>query len=253
MTLQAYTDDSGKLGDSPVCVLAGYISTAERWATFSNEWQAALHTPPKICYFKSTEAMHRQKQFQGFCETQRDQKLRDLVEVVRKYADAGIVSVIPTEPFKRLMAKWAEPYLRRPYFLLFHGIIAQFCLYAQEENQKDEIDFYFDTQDDEPAVIGDLQTSYRLFVEAAPPELKCFVGDPPMFRNEKKVLPLQAADLMAWHARRVYHEVARGRLHENAIVEQLFHIKHRLHYWSEERLSAVVRDLLQAKHELLLS
>jgi hypothetical protein len=40
--LQAYIDDSGNDGKSPVFVLAGYVSTTEKWETFSDEWDAVL-------------------------------------------------------------------------------------------------------------------------------------------------------------------------------------------------------------------
>ncbi len=38
LDIKAYVDGSGE-GDASVFVLAGYLSTAEKWAEFSEKWQ----------------------------------------------------------------------------------------------------------------------------------------------------------------------------------------------------------------------
>ena len=39
---QAFIDDSYEPGDSGAFVLAGYVSSAEKWANFAREWEASL-------------------------------------------------------------------------------------------------------------------------------------------------------------------------------------------------------------------
>lgn len=57
MTLIAYVDDSAETGDA--LVLAGYISTAENWVEFSQEWKELLSLrPPWLC-FKMNEIAWR--------------------------------------------------------------------------------------------------------------------------------------------------------------------------------------------------
>src|SRR6266851_757494 len=63
MPFQAYIDDSGSEPQSPVFVLGGFIAPHEKWASFSEEWQAALDQDPKLEYFKMTEAAHLGGQF----------------------------------------------------------------------------------------------------------------------------------------------------------------------------------------------
>lgn len=41
LMLQIYTDDSGDAG-SVAAFMAGFLSTAERWASFSDAWKAVL-------------------------------------------------------------------------------------------------------------------------------------------------------------------------------------------------------------------
>lgn len=196
--LQLYVDDSGKLNDSPVCVLAGYLSTTERWSQFSCEWRAALTTEPRVVYLKATEAMHRQKEFYNFSCTERDEKLRGLVTIIKRHAMSGFITIIPSEPFGRTLKGWMdEPYLGRPYFHLFHAIIIQAVKYAQQYGLSDKIDFIFDRQDDEPAARTDFIVQFDDFVSYAPPEAKAHIGSPPMFRDDRTdAVPLQAADLL---------------------------------------------------------
>src|SRR4051812_26441335 len=66
--LRAFIDDSRGHSLPKVFVLAGYISTAERWASFSDEWRRALDMSPRIAYFKYWEAIKRRKQFYGWSE-----------------------------------------------------------------------------------------------------------------------------------------------------------------------------------------
>ncbi|HAH64115.1 MAG TPA: hypothetical protein DCL72_01260 [Rhizobiales bacterium] len=109
LMLQLFSDDSGKLKDSAVCVLAGYLSTAERWAAFADEWAAALSQPPATRYFKMKEAMRLKDEFLGFDEKQRDDRVRTLVGIITRHAMAGFISVIPSEPFRADHARMGRP------------------------------------------------------------------------------------------------------------------------------------------------
>ena len=55
--LRAFIDDSGSWGDFPWFVLAGYVGTVEAWDAFDESWRKSLlDGPPKLEYFKSSEA-----------------------------------------------------------------------------------------------------------------------------------------------------------------------------------------------------
>ena len=52
--LQAFIDDSGTGG--PLMVMAGFAATAEKWAAFSDEWDAVRKSGKPIAYLKMKEA-----------------------------------------------------------------------------------------------------------------------------------------------------------------------------------------------------
>jgi hypothetical protein len=54
LTLRAFFDDSN-INQGPVYVLAGWVGPAEKWAPFSDEWQAILDMNPRVGPFKYSE------------------------------------------------------------------------------------------------------------------------------------------------------------------------------------------------------
>jgi hypothetical protein len=85
---------------------------------------------------------------------------------------------------------------RNPYHRAF-GSIMGILMYQQSKLGIGEpADFFFDTEDEELNALA----GWRYF-KASHPELRGVTGEGPAFRNDKKVLPLQAADLYAWWTR----------------------------------------------------
>src|ERR1700730_17739629 len=86
MALQGFFDDSGNEPTSPIFVLAGFITTNQQWAAFSDEWQLALDEPPRLKYFKMAEAEHFRGQFsktKGWINENRDARLLTLISGLR--------------------------------------------------------------------------------------------------------------------------------------------------------------------------
>lgn len=249
--LQLFVDDSGKADDSAVCVLAGYLSTAERWAAFSDEWADALRLPPAIDYFKMKEAMRLKDEFLGFDADQRDNRLRTLARIIARHAMAGFISIIPSEPFVRIMRGWGDrEYLNRPYFMLFHNIIVNCVRYADQSGLSGKIDFIFDQQGDEPKAMGDFQAQFHEFASVAPESAKAFLGSPPIFRDEKvEAVPLQAADLLAWYQRRVHHNTGEQL---NPIVESLIRsIPHYREIYTEQALQDAANKVIVGRFSVV--
>src|SRR5712692_3495007 len=87
MTLQAYFDDSGSHKKSTVFVLAGFISTVDRWKAFSDEWKVKLDEYPGVQYFKMSEAVSLRGEFlRGWTSSLRDQRVLELCEIIKKHA-----------------------------------------------------------------------------------------------------------------------------------------------------------------------
>ena len=212
LMLKAFIDDSHSGPTGPVFVLAGYISTAEKWASFAEKWQAILDEPPKLEYFKMVEAFNRRDQFEGWDVDARDVRLKAFVDTINDYAMEGVVSILPLEPFNRIFfsnfpSKRFWRLFERLYFVSFYGIMATVFHYMEVRQIDGKVDFIFDKGNEAPVNI---LWAYDSFVNSAPADIRRHIGAlTPVFEDDKNrdFLPLQAADMLAWQARRHHREL----------------------------------------------
>jgi hypothetical protein len=185
------------------------VLTCEEWLPFVDEWKAVLDEHPKIEYFKTKEARSCTRQFARVTTTQRDRKVQRLLSVILNHRPTTLLSAIPydayEEAFKGRIAKGTD----YPYFLAYYEVIGVWLRYQYfngPPNQK--VNFVFDEQMKE----GDFaQSAWNFGANNMPKAVKSFLGDRPTHRDEKTFLPLQAADMLAWHTRRYYAERSHGR------------------------------------------
>ena len=100
----------------------------------------------------------------------------------------------------------------------------------------EKIDIYFDRQPDESE--SQLRAGFKEFMSGAPQHLKDRIGGGgPDFKDDTDILPLQAADLLAWHFRRNIFEHDRGRKFTNAVWHELLNLERMTGIWSKEKLA----------------
>lgn len=115
--------------------------------------------------------------------------------VIEKYANLGVCIVVPHANVKavcseyRLAPQWANPYY--PAMAAFVSIIG-YLFRAQDA----EVDFIFDGQT-ESRVIMETWNRNILWNRVRTRKFPRL----PRFEREEQFLPLQAADMLAWHAR----------------------------------------------------
>jgi hypothetical protein len=206
LALEAYIDDSGK-GQPPVFVLAGFLGYAAQWAEFTEEWRAALAKKPALEYFKMREAASLHGQFFGWGEQQRDRRLAELLAIIDRRVISGVYSGVMHADFDKIIRGKIAKRMDNPYFLMYHGIIAAVLRFIVEHNIGEAVDFIFDEQFKQSDQV---QEAYSAVVELAPPAIRPLLGARPIHRSEREFLPLQAADLHAWHVRRWFAERAQG-------------------------------------------
>jgi hypothetical protein len=103
---EVYVDDSGSEPQSPIFYLGGFISSVERWAAFSNEWDSALALPPTLDYFKMSEAAGFWEQFarkRGWNETKREDRLVTFGRIINKYAMLRVSASIRHDLFEKYL------------------------------------------------------------------------------------------------------------------------------------------------------
>jgi hypothetical protein len=242
--LQAFIDDSGWDGNSPVFILAGFVAKEKQWEEFSEAWQIVLdlEEPRKLEYLKMRESYlldNHNSQFYGWTEKQRDDRLEKFVRVINRHVEHAIISGVPIEPYRTLFrGKFNPEALDRPYFLSFFSIMT-YLLKVAKEVHDDRIDFIFDTLGGESKAL--LVREYERFKSLGPAELQKLAPEIPKFEREQDFKPLQAADMIAWLARRHFFDMARGRdaasEPSNIFLANLFRPEHDMFdVWDDKRL-----------------
>ncbi len=205
--LQPHADDSGSDPQSHTFVFGGLVAAPSEWLAFTHEWQAALDSgPAKLEYFKMTEAMSFSGQFarrRGWTVANRDAKLADLVEIVMRNARYGAWVSMRQADYRKYLQSIPLPVRNTttdtPYLFLITQFILMLCEHAKRNNADCSFDFIFDEQIgiDKVAILW----WPHLKALAAENGIERYLGSPPMFRDEKCILPLQAADLFVWEHR----------------------------------------------------
>ena len=197
--LQAYVDDSASEQGDRRLFLAGYINAADRWIRFSDLWAEVLRDRPAIGYLKMSEASGFGGEFKGWDRSDRDEKIKQLARVVRHFEPRSIHASISRAQFDAIVTPVAPHGFATPYSLCFQALMLPLAIQQAKERVKVPIDFIFDEQEGLGTQAAFFYTKIR---EQQPKHIRDVMCASPIFRDEKQMLPLQAADMLAWHIRR---------------------------------------------------
>lgn len=236
VVLESYVDDSGS-GDPPVYLLAGFVARGERWLEFLERWSEALDGPPKLNYFKMSEAAALEGQFKGWTEEEREDRLSRLVNIIKDHVLLGMSSVVYHRDYNDVIRDKISPEVDSPYWLMYHAIMEIVYRWEIHNGITEKVNFIFDEQFKQSDIV---QASWTVYYEQSPPELKKLFGERPTHKRDIDTYPLQAADMLAWHIRRAYYEHERGNEFISPTMEVLRTIEHMDRLWTRERLQEFI-------------
>ncbi|MEP3300701.1 MAG: DUF3800 domain-containing protein, partial [Roseibium sp.] len=199
MDLSAYFDDSGSDFGKRDLVFAGLVNRDDSWEQFSVAWSAALAKPPSIEYLKMAEANGLRGQFAGWTRDVRDQKLESLVEVLDRFRPPWTydVSIGRTE-YERHVSPVSPRGLSTPYFVITFGAVSAVARHLASEGVSKPVRFIFDEQN---GVDTDIALFLDYMLENLDSDSRELVKRPVGYGDDKHNLPLQVADMLAWHIR----------------------------------------------------
>lgn len=143
MAVQVYVDESGGAGQEPVFVLAGVMGYAERWAQFSDEWQAVLDEEPKIHALKMHQAVHMRGDFRGWPIQARNERLSRLADVLNKRELAIIECNMNLAGLRETVPEGLKLF-SDPYFISFHAMIMGVAYHLLELGHTEPFEIIFD-------------------------------------------------------------------------------------------------------------
>lgn len=249
--LQAVADDSASDVADRRLFMAGFVNSAEQWSLFCDAWGDELKAGRPISYLRMAEANNFRGQFRGWTEAQRDAKLRGFARVARHFKPLSFHVSISRVESSNVLKPTAPRGLANPHFLCCFAIAAMLSRYVASQNAAVPVEFVFDQQN---GVEDDMGLFFDYMKANLPREAANLINDKPLFKDDQLYLPLQAADMLAWHLRK-NHEVY-GAWHRDA-GEPLYNpeghlhmeLDSPLHNWADQFAKLPGIDKMQSKSE----
>jgi hypothetical protein len=210
--LNLYGDDSfgrNNAGSQGCCVVAGYVTDSTVWKRISDDWRIALNVPPKIAYFRMREYVNlcngnveEAGEFRNMSKADANKKFYALVAVLERHGRSlgWVESAATWDIFNDALTDEWRAVFKSPYSLCVIGILKGCRDLMNRIGGFKPVDFTFDEQDGFDLLLYE---SWKLLQQILPPEYREImfrIG----FANDKLLIPLQCADLLAWHVRRQY-------------------------------------------------
>ena len=192
---KAFCDGSKGTEPGKILLLSALVHTVPAWEKFSNDWEAALKAPPSLEHFH----MRKFRQLAGWKAIDRDLKIISLTEVILKHEPHVVSCWLSTEDYDATIRQVAPSDLRHVFSLAFQAMLHTVAEYQLQRGITVPANFVFDEEGD---IGNEALIWYPAIKETAPPRVRALMGTTPVFRDDEEMLPLQAADLVAWHKRR---------------------------------------------------
>jgi hypothetical protein len=176
--------------------------------------------------------------------------LSKLAEIIAHYQPFSFEFSINRQVFEDEL-KPVSPYgFGRPHFQMCFAVVAGIGRYAAQEGINTPIEFIFDEQQ---GVDADIRLFFTELKKALPIEAQNLIDGAPIFQSDRdsRYIPLQAADLLAWHMRRE-HETGTARSLTGDLLNKRGHLVGEIpdeivREWASHHGSLAGTPLLQSK------
>jgi len=248
--LTFYGDESfgrRESGSQGCYVAAGYLAESAAWKALGSDWKKTLDASPRIDHFRMSECFaaidgnideDKLGVFAGIAPREAQQKLEDLVSVLEGHGQtmASAHSITTWDIFEHAVPEWdKELFITSPFYMCFTGVF-QCCLGIVKEilgGSTLPISFVFDERSDSEKIsaVWKQLKSFENFPNAEEVSLVLKTMGSLTFSDDRLCIPLQCADLFAWHVRRDYISPAEDHSKMRPEYERLrkcvrWHCKH---------------------------
>ncbi len=238
-------DPHGEQPGSEVAAIGGYIATKEQWERFERRWKTALRKyKVRQLQFHMSEFYLKEPPppYDKWTATKKKTFLRTMMRIAHDNTLFGYASMVETKAWDAILDDAAKT-APNPYFLCFQNFFAKFQNFLKED---------FDPHVSKGKPIEDIAFVFHQHQEFGAAAEAGFaiskrISDPDdrlssiTFGSSKEYVPLQAADLFAFFARRRFTRHLK-RIPQDEFESQLLaHENVRLIFLSPDNL----RDLQQ--------
>jgi len=205
---QGYFDASGTK-EHPFITFAGLADIGGNWTAFSEDWDAALKRHHLEVFKMQIESKRPIKK--------RDARILDFFSVIKKHVRYKINCSLDVAAFgsivslsiqrarqlvsgKSYLLLFMEQLVDDPQFWLLMNTIPSFAIGARERGYKHQFDLFIDEQTIE--MCKAVPVFYEIVKSQSPSKFRDMYPSQMISLSDTKFRPLQAADMLAWIARR---------------------------------------------------
>lgn len=189
----AYFDESGTHTESEFVVVAGFISNEPGWDAFSVDWQVVLEAC-RLEYFHMSEFEHHLGPYGSWGDEEGMERLNRFLDIIHKHTFQSVGCVIPKESFDSILSPLAKKMCGGAYGLAALSCYRKLCDVANDPKVDGAMRYVMESGSRGYSSLSEIWREG--------------VKDPgwrknnPIVaiesRNKKEVLPLQAADILAY-------------------------------------------------------
>jgi len=205
--LTAYLDDSGTHASSSVVAVAGYVSTTLAWQSFVPEWRRLLRKE-KISVMRMADLQNLQGQFsvkRGWTIDRREKLVESAAKIIGHRTRTAVGHAVIRADWEKAVPEDLKKIFGGPYGWCASECVALISKWKKRNDIKGGLDFVF-----EAGTNGQGQIQEILMEIIKDPELNKHYGLHAYSFHDKTLLPLQAADMLAYE---VYKEAENYAVH----------------------------------------
>ena len=193
--LQAFFDESGTDGLSRIVAIAGYVTTAETWATVEAAWREHLANYG-MRTFRMAACRAGRGEFSALAEDKRNSLVLGLSKILEHSDVQAIWSAVVADDWNRIVTD--QPFLAvypKPFMLCFEHVIRQLRFWSVAKAGGEPVAPVFAVQDEYNAAMKNIFEAYV----ASKARFDFFQSL--IFMSPKHREALQAADFLVWELR----------------------------------------------------
>jgi len=199
MGLAAYLDESGTDTSGEVMTLAGFVSSTEQWAEFSERWHGFVVNDWKLSAWHMADFEARRGEFKDWPrDEEAKRRLGSLLDLITEYAMCLVGVAFPRWLYRKVYKPRNDAHEQAAMYFLAAGMTFSLAgRFARDQVPPQSIDFVYE---DGARGSGFVRDTYELRV---PRDIKENVGFNSLTLASKTDFePLQAADILAYETYR---------------------------------------------------
>jgi uncharacterized protein DUF3800 len=189
----AYFDESGTHDTSPLILIAGWVGKDTQWEKFSVKWKDILKEYD-IDMFHMNKWSNKIGRYGQMKESDRQELIRKLLDCILATVEVGFFGSFHMQSYKELIEEGYKDSLGNPYSLCAMICIKSLMQWRESKNLREPIAYIL-----EAGAKGSLEFHAAFNIARKHPQFGGgFTHGPLALWDKKEILPLQAADIIAY-------------------------------------------------------